>query len=76
MEKKEIVQQFTAMEREAKKEIDKGERRIEFMFGVSNEAAELARENPQYMWFIAEEAKKAIQNIAKYERQARESEME
>lgn len=62
----EIAKQFEAMEREAKKEINKDADKSALMYGVSRTAAGMVGENPKYTRFITDKAKKVIENIAKY----------
>lgn len=69
MTEDEIAKQFDAMEREAKKEIDKGADKSAFMYGVSRTAAGMAGKNPKYAQFITDKAKEVIENIAKHKGQ-------
>lgn len=66
MDKKEILEEFEAMEREAKKIIKTKEDKPSFMLGISDAAARMAGQNLEYADFIVREAKKRIKNIAEY----------
>lgn len=66
MDTKEIDRQLNKMEQQAKKLIDNGANKADFMMGISDAAAKMAGANLKYADYIINEAKKRIVNIAEY----------